>query len=125
MLYKIINGAVAITSQPYLQPKLRISRTHPLTSNHIYQTNINAFKYSFSPEQSGTVYPHKSHSDRPPQLILLRPASIATLSLNKITTTMPFLSLHQKTHDCTCMIMLHLMIFSHTITNVSLFYFDI
>ena len=33
---------------------------------------------------------------------------------------MPFVILAPGTHDCTCMIMLHLMIFSHTITNVSL-----
>ena len=51
MLYKIINGVVAITSRPYLQPKQRLSRTHPLGFQP-YQTNINAFKYSFSPEQS-------------------------------------------------------------------------
>ena len=50
MLYKILNGVVAITSHPYLQPKLRLSRTHPL-SFQPYQTNINAFKYSFFPRK--------------------------------------------------------------------------
>ena len=40
------------------------------------------------------LHPHKSY--RPPQLMLLRPASITILSTNKKTTTMQFLSLHQK-----------------------------
>ena len=55
MLYKIINGVVAINiglSDPYIQSKLRLSRTHPLGFQP-YQTNNNAFKYSFlPPEQS-------------------------------------------------------------------------
>ena len=48
MLYRIINAVVAITSHPYFQPKLRLSRTHPLGFQP-YQTNSNAFKYSFFP----------------------------------------------------------------------------
>ena len=56
MLYKIKkNRVVAIgacmTSHPYLQPKLRFSRIHPLGFQP-YHTNINSFKYSFFPDQS-------------------------------------------------------------------------
>ena len=89
MLYKIINGVVAITSHPYLQPKLRLSRTHPL-SFQPYQTNINAFKYSFFPR---TILTWNS---LPPLIPHASTASIVTLPLNEITTTVPFLSLHQK-----------------------------
>ena len=95
MLYKIINGVVAISFHAYLQPRLRFCRSHTLGHIKPYQTNINAFKYSFFPPEQ---YPHMEQfiPHRPPQLMLLRPASIAILSLNKITITMPFLSLHQK-----------------------------
>ena len=99
MLYKIINGVVAISFHAYLQPRLRFSRSHTLGHIKPYQTNINAFKYSSPPPPEQYLnmeqfIPHKFH--RPPQLMLSGPASIATLSLNKITITMPFLSLHQK-----------------------------
>ena len=39
MLYKIVNGVVAIPSHLYLQPKLKFFRTHPLGFQP-YQTNI-------------------------------------------------------------------------------------
>ena len=56
MLNKIVNGVVAIPSYPYLQPKLRSSRTHPL-GFHPYQTNIDTFKYSFFPRTITTAIP--------------------------------------------------------------------
>ena len=37
MLYKIINGVVAIPSHPYLQPKLKSSRTHTLGFQRIQE----------------------------------------------------------------------------------------
>ena len=79
MLYKIVNGVVAIPSHPYFQQKLRSFRTHPLGLQPYlqpYQTNI----YIQLFPKNNTNMEQLATSNPTGQLMLSKPASIALYS---------------------------------------------